>query len=83
MPPLYLVPGVVKYLFDFSAVSILVIPYWRTAYFCRFIRKLIDAHNPPVVNIMKLSDIFRRGRNNKSLFGFKFWSESSLGLKIV
>ena len=82
MPPLYLVPRVVKYLFECSAVGILVIPYWCSAYFWPFISKLIDTRDSPVVNTMKLGDIFKRGRNNKSLFGSKFWSGSSLVLKI-
>ena len=81
VPPLYLVPRVKNYLCLCHAKGILIVPHWPSAYFWPCIGRLLD-DDIAVINVLWLGNIFRRGRNKKSLFGSPFWSGGSIAILI-
>ena len=81
VPPLYLIPRVIKYLEFCEGIGILVVSYWRASYFWPCVSRHIMRSDSSVVDNMWLGNIFMHGRNKKSLFGSKYWRGSSLALK--
>ena len=78
VPPLFLIPRVVDYLQLCRGYGLLVIPYWRAAFFWPCISRLLNTNY--VKDVLWLGDIFKRGRNRRSLFGSPFWKGASLVL---
>ena len=56
----------------------LIIPYWSSSYFWPSVARIIERDDLPVTDMMYLGDIFKRGRNKRSLFGSPFWKSQSL-----
>ena len=80
VPPLFLVPRVADYLHLCKGYGILIVPYWRAAFFWPCIARLMNSIF--VKDVLWLGDIFKRGRNRRSLFGSPFWKGASLVLFI-
>ena len=80
VPPLFLVPRVVDYLHLCRGYGLLVVPHWRAAFFWPCIVRLLNSKY--VKDVLWLGNIFKRGKNKRSLFGSPFWKVASLVLFI-
>ena len=78
VPPIYLVPRVIRYLELCGAEGILFIPRWESAVFWPYIVRLLHPRSPAVIGIRYMGNIFRHGRNHASLFSSSHWRGSSM-----
>ena len=78
VPPIHLIPRVWSYLELCAAYGMLIIPYCPSSHFWPSVARIIERDDLPVTDMMYLGDIFKRGRNKRSLFGSPFWKSQSL-----
>ena len=83
IPPIYLIPKVLKYMAICSAKGIMVFPRWEASSYWPEVVRLLADRSQFVLNFVYLGNIFRQGRNVNSVFGSQQWKGSAMALSLA
>ena len=80
VPPIYLIPRLLKFMVSQPCLVILVIPEWPSAIFWPYFLEFRHDQTRSIRRVLKLGNIFTRGRNSSSMFGSHKWKSNTLAI---